>query len=75
MSECEARAGDPGRAVAILQEALGTCDRTGQCAFEAELHRARGEVLLERDRANPAPAEEALLTRHHRREAASHAQF
>ena len=31
-------------------------------AFEAELHRARGEILLKRDPANSAPAEEAFLT-------------
>ncbi len=31
-------------------------------AFEAELHRARGEILLQRNPTNPAPAEEALLT-------------
>ena len=37
-------------------------DRTGYRAFEAELHRARGEILLKRDPANPAPAEEAFLT-------------
>jgi predicted ATPase len=29
-------------------------------AFEAELHRVRGEMLLKRDRANLPPAEEAL---------------
>ena len=50
------------RAVAILDEALATCERTGYRAFEAELHRARGEMLLKRDPANPAPAEEAFLT-------------
>ena len=62
LAEAEARAGDPARAVAILDEALATCDRTGSRAFEAELHRARGEILLKRDPANPAPAEEAFLT-------------
>ena len=62
LAEAEARAGDPDRAVAILDEALATCDRTGYRAFEAELHRARGEILLKRDPANPAPAEEAFLT-------------
>ena len=46
----------------ILDEALATCDRLGYRAFEAELHRARGEILLKRDPANPAPAEEAFLT-------------
>jgi predicted ATPase len=61
LAEAEARAGDLDRAVAILDEALATCDRTGYRAFEAELHRARGEMLLKRDPANPA-AEEALQT-------------
>ena len=62
LAEAESRAGDPDRAIAILDEALATSDRTGYRAFEAELHRARGEMLLKRDPANPAPAEEAYLT-------------
>jgi class 3 adenylate cyclase/predicted ATPase len=62
LAETEARAGDLDRAVAILDEALATCDRTGYHAFEADLHRARGEMLLRRDPANRAPAEEALHT-------------
>jgi predicted ATPase len=39
-----------------------TCDRTGYRAFEAELHRARGEILLKQNPANSALAEEALRT-------------
>ena len=62
LAEAEARAGDPDRALAILDEALATCERMGYRAFEAELHRSRGEILLKRDPANPAPAEEAFLT-------------
>ncbi len=62
LAEAEARAGDPDRAIAILDEALATCERLGYRAFEAELHRSRGEMLLKRDPANPAPAEEAFLT-------------
>jgi predicted ATPase len=62
LAEAEAQCGDAGRAVAIFDEALATCDRTGCRAFEAELHRARGEMLLKYDPANPAPAEEAFLT-------------
>ena len=62
LAEAEARAGDSDRAVAILDEALATAERTGYRAFEAELHRVRGEILLKRDPANPAPAEEAFLT-------------
>ena len=62
LAEAEAREGDPARAIAILDEALATVDRTGHRAFEAELNRVRGEILLQRDPANPAPAEEAFLT-------------
>ena len=56
------RGGGVDRALAVLDEALVTSDRTGHRAFEAELHRARGEMLLKTDPANPAPAEEAFLT-------------
>ena len=62
LAEAEAQWGDAGRAVAIFDETLATCDRTGCRAFEAELHRARGEMLLKCDPANPAPAGEAFLT-------------
>jgi class 3 adenylate cyclase/predicted ATPase len=62
LAEAEARAGDPDRAVAILDETLATADRLGYRAFEAELHRARGDILLKRDPANSAPAEDAFLT-------------
>jgi predicted ATPase len=62
LAEAEAWAGDFDRTVAILDEALATCERTGCRTYEAELHRARGETLLARNPTNPAPAEEALLT-------------
>ena len=62
LAEAEARAGDPDRAIAILDEALATCDRTGHRAFEAELYRVCGEILLKRDPASLAPAEEAFQT-------------
>jgi predicted ATPase len=61
LAEAEARAGDPGRAGALLDEALAMDERAGCRAFEAELHRGRGEILLRRDPANPAPAEDAFL--------------
>jgi predicted ATPase len=61
LAEAEARSGDLDRAIGILEEALAMCERVGYRAFEAELHRARGEMLLRRDRANPVPAEEAFL--------------
>jgi predicted ATPase len=62
LARAEARAGGVDRALAVLDEALVTCERTGHRSYEAELHRVRGEMLLERDSANPAPAEEALQT-------------
>jgi class 3 adenylate cyclase/predicted ATPase len=62
LARAEHRAGDPDRAAAVLDEALATSERTGHRAFDAELHRARGEMLLKRDRINPAPAEDAFVT-------------
>jgi class 3 adenylate cyclase/predicted ATPase len=62
LAEAEARAGDIDRALAILDETLATSEPTGDRKFDAELHRVRGEMLLKRDPANPAAAEEALLT-------------
>ena len=62
LADAEARAGDVDRALAVLDEALATSERIGHRSFDAELHRARGEILLKRDPANPAPAEEALQT-------------
>jgi adenylate cyclase len=60
LAEAEARAGDADRALAIVDEALATVNHTGYRVFEAELHRVRGEMLLNRDPTKPAPAEEAL---------------
>jgi predicted ATPase len=62
LAEAEARAGNVDRALAMLDEALATCERTGHRAFEAELRRVNGEMLLKRDPANPALPEEALQT-------------
>jgi predicted ATPase len=62
LAEAEARAGDPPRAIAILGEALATTERMGFRTFDAELHRARGDILLQRDPANSARAENAFLT-------------
>ena len=62
LAKAEACAGDVDRALAILDEALATCERLGHRSFEAELHRARGQMLLKHDPANPAAAEDALLT-------------
>ena len=62
LAEAEAAAGDLDRALALLDEGLSTADRLGHRTFEAELHRARGDILLQRDPANSAPAAGAFLT-------------
>ena len=60
--QAEARAGDVSRGLAVLDEALVTSERIGHRTFEAELHRLRGEMLLKRDPADPALAEDAYQT-------------
>jgi class 3 adenylate cyclase/tetratricopeptide (TPR) repeat protein len=62
LAGAQAGAGDLDRAIATIDEALATSNRTGYRAFEAELHRERGEALLKRDLVNPATAEEAFRT-------------
>jgi class 3 adenylate cyclase/tetratricopeptide (TPR) repeat protein len=57
LAEAERLAGDPDRAISIIDEALATCERADYRAFEAELHRVRGEMLLNRGPANPDAAE------------------
>ena len=62
LAEAEARAGDPAARLAILAKRWRRPTALGSRTFEAELHRARGDILLQRDPANPAPAEDAFLT-------------
>jgi predicted ATPase len=62
LADAEASAGDVERALVIVEEALATSERTGHRAFDAELHRTRGEMLLKRDPANPSAVEEAFHT-------------
>ena len=61
LAEVEARAGDPDRANAIIDEALATCDRVGFRARGGTASGARRNPGRARP-ANPARAEEAFLT-------------
>jgi hypothetical protein len=45
-----------------IDEGLALAGETGEHWSDAFLHRLRGEILLKRDPANTAPAEDALLT-------------
>ncbi|HEY1888189.1 MAG TPA: hypothetical protein VGG86_19405, partial [Roseiarcus sp.] len=60
LAKAEARVGDPEHALAVLDEALATCDRTGHRTFECEIRRARGELLLNRDPSASVAAKESL---------------
>src|SRR5215471_643168 len=62
LAEAEAEAGEIEAALASINYALARTERTSQRWSEADTHRARGEILLKRDLANTAPAEDAFLT-------------
>jgi predicted ATPase len=59
LAELEAAAGDHGRGLALIDGGLAMADEGGQQVWDAFLHRLRGEILLKRDPANPAPAKNA----------------
>ncbi|MGA7864710.1 MAG: hypothetical protein WCA23_12105, partial [Stellaceae bacterium] len=60
LAEAEASAGETDTGLRRLDDALAELERTEARWYEAEMHRVRGEILLKRDPANPAPAEQAL---------------
>jgi predicted ATPase len=62
LAEIEAEAEGTGGALTRIQNALALVRETGEHWTDALLHRIRGEILLRRDPANTAPAEEAFLT-------------
>jgi predicted ATPase len=61
LAEIEAQ-GDAEGALTRIDEALVVTGETGEHWSDALLHRLRGEILLKRDPANTAPAEDAFLT-------------
>jgi predicted ATPase len=61
LAEIEAQ-DDAEGALTRIDEALALAGETGEHWSDAFLHRLRGEILLKRDPANTAPAEDALLT-------------
>src|SRR4029077_18432207 len=62
LAEIEAEAKAIDAALSRIEQALALADETGEHWTDAFLHRLRGEILLKRDPANTAPAEEAYLT-------------
>jgi predicted ATPase len=61
LAEVEAQ-GDAEGASTRIDEALALAGETGEHWSDAFLHRLRGEILLQRDPVNTAPAEDAFLT-------------
>ena len=61
LAEIEAKVGSVEGALIRIDEALALANAAGEHQNEGFLHRVRGEILLKRDPANTAPAEEAFL--------------
>jgi class 3 adenylate cyclase/predicted ATPase len=61
LAELEAEGHDADGALRRIDEALALANETAERWTDALLHRLRGEILLKRDPANTAPAEEAFL--------------
>ena len=62
LAEIEAEGQGAAEGLARIDEALALAGETGEHLSDALLHRLRGEILLKRDPANTAPAEEAFLS-------------
>jgi class 3 adenylate cyclase/predicted ATPase len=60
LAEAEASVGDVDAGLRRLEDALAEAERTEQHWYEAEIHRIRGEILLKRDPADTAAAEQSL---------------
>jgi class 3 adenylate cyclase/tetratricopeptide (TPR) repeat protein len=62
LARFEATAQNYEQALALIDEALVMSQEGGDRLYDSNLHRLRGNILLKRDPANPAQAEEAFKT-------------
>ena len=62
VAELESRAGEVERASVEIDEGLATAEGGGHAYNEPFLHRLRGDILLKRNPADAAPAEDAYRT-------------
>lgn len=62
LASCQAAAGEIDVGLATIDQEIEQARESGILFFYAERHRVRGEILLKRDPANTAPAEEAFAT-------------
>jgi predicted ATPase len=61
LAEIEAGSGRLNAAMETPDASLNRVEHTGERWFEAEVHRAKGNVLLQMNSSHPAPAEAALM--------------
>jgi predicted ATPase len=62
LAELEVTTRGPDSALMLIDEGLALGEETGEHVADPYLHWLRGEILLRRDPANPAPAEVAFQT-------------
>jgi predicted ATPase len=60
LAEAESSVGETDAGLRRLDDALAELEATEYRWYEAEMHRIRGEILLKRDPANTAAAEQSL---------------
>jgi class 3 adenylate cyclase/predicted ATPase len=60
LAEAEAAAGETAAGLKRLDAELAELERTEQRYYQAEMHRIRAEILLQRDPADTTPAEQSL---------------
>jgi predicted ATPase len=60
LAELEASARGPESALASIDQGLAIANETGEHFTDPYLHRLRGDLLLKRNRSDPAPAEQAF---------------
>jgi predicted ATPase len=61
LAEAEARAGETDAGLRRVDDALTALARTEERLYEAEMHRIRGDILLQRDPADTTAAKPSLL--------------
>ena len=62
LAQLEAATRGHDAALTLIDRGLAIAAETGERFTDPYLHRLRGDILLKRDPANPAPAEEAFQT-------------
>ena len=62
IAQAEGRFGRYSEALAAIGEALRLIEDTGECLFEVEVHRIKGELLLAQNSSAVAEAEESFRT-------------